>query len=86
MFTEKDVSLLDTTQILARTLDGKQYVVGAIGINNLKNNDFINVWIQTFAHMSKLRDYFLMPKNYEFVKSELVQRFGQFILLAQAPD
>eukprot|EP01121_Diplochlamys_sp_Union-15-3_P009332 TRINITY_DN2543_c0_g1_i3.p1 TRINITY_DN2543_c0_g1~~TRINITY_DN2543_c0_g1_i3.p1 ORF type:complete len:252 (-),score=32.67 TRINITY_DN2543_c0_g1_i3:52-777(-) len=79
-FTASMISKLDIPPALtSRTLDGKEYIPGVIGLNNLKYNDFINAVIQSLAHTSTLRDFFLLPSNYGKCKSELVQRFGLLI-------
>lgn len=48
-----------------------------VGINNIKENDFVNVTIQSLMRVTPLRDFFLIPENYKTCKSPLVQRFGE---------
>jgi len=62
--------------MICRTLEGKQYTAGVVGLNNIGASDYINVIIQALSHVSALRNYFLVPQNYEFCKSEMVKRFG----------
>ncbi|KAL7959661.1 hypothetical protein V8C34DRAFT_279019 [Trichoderma compactum] len=54
------------------TLDGKEYTPGFVGINNIKENDYLNVVVQALSHVSPLRNYFLLQDFSK--KSELVKR------------
>jgi U4/U6.U5 tri-snRNP-associated protein 2 len=38
-------------------------MVGFIGLNNIKANDYVNVVIQALAHVKPLRDFFLADKG-----------------------
>lgn len=42
------------------TLSGKQYTPGFVGMNNIKDNDYLNVVVQALAHVPPLRNYFLL--------------------------
>ncbi|KAG6039882.1 hypothetical protein E4U41_001882 [Claviceps citrina] len=54
------------------TLSGKQYTPGFVGINNIKENDYLNVIVQALSHVPPLRNYVLLE---DFSKSsELVRR------------
>lgn len=57
---------------------------GFIGLNNLKNTDYINVVVQALAHIPPLRDYFL-ANNLGKCKSPLVLRFGELIRKMWSP-
>eukprot|EP00249_Psilotum_nudum_P016444 c25828_g1_i1 orf=447-1442(-) len=48
-----------------------------VGLNNIKETDFVNVTIQSLMRITPLRDFFLIPENYQNFKSPLVQRFGE---------
>lgn len=48
-----------------------------MGINNIKENDFVNVTIQSLMRVTPLRNFFLLPENYKNCKSPLVQRYGE---------
>ena len=73
----------------ARGLDGSVYVPGAVGLNNIKANDYINVIVQALSQVKPLRDFFLLPENYDlgdslssvYIKptSPLVLKFGELI-------
>lgn len=59
---------------------------GIVGLNNIKANDYCNVILQAFSHVSPLRNYFLREENYNSIKRPpgdqmflLVQRFGELI-------
>uniref|UniRef100_A0A6B2L3F3 USP domain-containing protein n=1 Tax=Arcella intermedia TaxID=1963864 RepID=A0A6B2L3F3_9EUKA len=82
-FTRDEIQKLDKQPTICRTLDGKQYVAGVVGLNNLGFNDYINVVVQTLSHSSLFRNYFLLPQNYEKhsnqASSRLVSRLGTLI-------
>ena len=48
-----------------------------VGLNNIKETDFVNVSIQALMRVTPLRNFFLIPENYKHCKSPLVQRFGE---------
>ena len=51
--------------------------VGFVGMNNIKENDYFNVIIQAMAHISPLRNFFMLEDFSQ--RSELVQRFSILI-------
>ncbi|KAK9333666.1 hypothetical protein V1520DRAFT_331397 [Lipomyces starkeyi] len=73
-FTKKDVALLDKKPIESFDLNHKSYRPGFVGMNNIKQNDYLNVIVQSLAHVAPLRN-FLILENFEG-KSELVQRLS----------
>jgi len=48
-----------------------------VGLNNIKETDFVNVTIQSLMRVTPLRNFFLIPENYQHCKSPLVNRFGE---------
>lgn len=48
-----------------------------VGLNNIKETDFVNVTIQSLMRVTPLRNFFLIPENYQHCKSPLVHRFGE---------
>lgn len=52
---------------------------GLVGLNNMKNNDYVNVAVQTLARVVPIRNYFLDASNYSSSKSILVKRFGELL-------
>ncbi|XP_057719649.1 uncharacterized protein LOC130934077 [Arachis stenosperma] len=76
-FTPKDVELLDKNKQWSRALDGSSYLPGMVGLNNIKETDFVNVTIQSLMRVTPLRNFFLIPENYQHCKSPLVHRFGE---------
>ncbi|KAK3089752.1 hypothetical protein FSP39_006198 [Pinctada imbricata] len=85
-FTTEAISVLDTNSKLSRAYDGTTYLPGVVGLNNIKENDYCNVILQAFAHVSPLRNYFLQEESYKKIKRPpgdimitLVQRFGEFL-------
>ncbi|GIL71725.1 hypothetical protein Vretimale_840 [Volvox reticuliferus] len=78
-FRGEEITSLDRTIKWARALDGTEYMPGLVGLNNMKNNDYVNVIMQTCARITPLRDFFLNPSNYAACRSPLVQRFGELL-------
>ena len=84
-FTQDQASTLDTVPVYARGVDGSDYMPGLIGLNNIKNTDFVNVVIQSLARVPPLRDYFLLPENYKHCQSPLVIEFGALVRKVWSP-
>ncbi|CAJ2671911.1 unnamed protein product [Trifolium pratense] len=76
-FAAKDVEQLDKNKQWSRALDGSSYLPGMVGLNNIKETDFVNVTIQSLMRVTPLRNFFLIPENYQHCKSPLVHRFGE---------
>jgi U4/U6.U5 tri-snRNP-associated protein 2 len=58
-------------------LEGKKYVPGYVGMNNIKANDYFNVIIQALSHVSPLRNFLILQDMDG--KSQLAQRFGSLV-------
>ncbi|KAK0758443.1 hypothetical protein N5P37_008841 [Trichoderma harzianum] len=72
-YTKNEVIHLDRrVNHVSWTLDGKEYTPGFVGMNNIKENDYLNVVVQALSHVSPLRNYFLLEDFSK--KSELVKR------------
>ena len=78
-FTPQEIPKLNYNTTLARDIFGVSYLPGFIGMNNLKQTDYVNVVVHALAHVTPLRDFFLEPHNYEHSKSQLVHRFGELM-------
>ncbi|XP_051149356.1 uncharacterized protein LOC127264054 [Andrographis paniculata] len=76
-FTREQVEQLDRNRQWSRALDGSDYLPGMVGLNNIKETDFVNVTIQSLMRVTPLRNFFLIPENYIHCKSQLVLRFGE---------
>ncbi|CAI9783965.1 unnamed protein product [Fraxinus pennsylvanica] len=76
-FTREQVEQLDKNRQWSRALDGSDYLPGMVGLNNIKETDFVNVTIQSLMRVTPLRNFFLIPENYQHSKSSLVHRFGE---------
>ncbi|KAJ6438456.1 ankyrin repeat domain-containing protein 28 [Purpureocillium lavendulum] len=71
-YTKKEVMDLDRVDRKSWTLGGKQYTPGFVGMNNIKENDYLNVVVQALAHVAPLRNFFLLE---DFsTRTELVKR------------
>lgn len=75
--TRKQVEQLDKNKQWSRALDGSDYLPGMVGLNNIQKTDFVNVIIQSLMRVTPLRNFFLIPENYQHSKSPLVHRFGE---------
>ncbi len=78
-FSSEAVAKLDTSSTWAKSLDGKEYMPGLIGLNNIKANDYANVILQALIRISPLRDFFLQRENYADVATPLLERFGELV-------
>ncbi|XP_076888003.1 uncharacterized protein LOC143538298 [Bidens hawaiensis] len=76
-FNKHQVVQLDKNRQWSRALDGSDYLPGMVGLNNIKETDFVNVTIQSLMRVTPLRNFFLIPENYMDSKSVLVHRFGE---------
>ncbi|KAK9292013.1 hypothetical protein L1049_019966 [Liquidambar formosana] len=76
-FTREQVAQLDKNKQWSRALDSSDYLPGMVGLNNIKETDFVNVTIQSLMRVTPLRNFFLIPENYQHCKSTLVHRFGE---------
>ncbi|XP_078173529.1 uncharacterized protein LOC144567301 [Carex rostrata] len=76
-FMREQVAHLDQNRQWSRALDGSDYLPGMLGLNNIKETDFMNVTIQSLMRVTPLRNFFLIPENYKHCKSPLVHRFGE---------
>lgn len=72
-YTRQEVADLDRQPKVSRTLLGKEYVPGFVGMNNIKENDYLNVIVQALSHVSPLRNFFLL-EDFSSHPNELVKR------------
>lgn len=77
------VNKLDSEPLFSRSLEGSEYYPGCLGLNNLKNTDYVNVLIQAFSRVKPLRNYSLFMKvselNIASPKHLLVVRFAELV-------
>ncbi|KAL6511786.1 hypothetical protein OROGR_021383 [Orobanche gracilis] len=78
-FSTEQVIQIDQSRQWSRALDGSDYLPGTVGLNNIKETDFVNVATQSLMRVTPLRNFFLIPENYAHCKSKLVLRFGELI-------
>ena len=72
-YTKKEVMELDKVERTSWTYGGhKEYTPGFVGMNNIKENDYVNVIVQALSHVPPLRNYLLLEDVSS--RSELVQR------------
>ncbi|KAG8387673.1 hypothetical protein BUALT_Bualt02G0045800 [Buddleja alternifolia] len=76
--TTEQVGQLDANRQWSWALDGSYYLPGMVGLSNIKEApDFVNVTIQSLMRVTPLRNFFLLPENYQDCKSQLVHRYGE---------
>ncbi|KAK8058341.1 ubiquitin thiolesterase [Apiospora phragmitis] len=71
-YTKQEVMELDRKPKSAWTLGGKEYTPGYVGMNNIKENDYLNVVVQALSHITPLRNFLLLEDV--SARSELVKR------------
>lgn len=68
-FDQKLMNKLDAPGVhYSSALDGTGYIPGLVGLNNIKNTDWLNVIMQAFAQIKMLRNYFLLSDAWKFIK------------------
>ncbi len=77
-FTEPDVQRLDKDAKESIDLTNKRYRPGFIGMNNIKANDYLNVVVQTLAHIGPLRNFFLLHP-FSHIAPQLPIRFSTLV-------
>jgi U4/U6.U5 tri-snRNP-associated protein 2 len=89
-FTPAQIEETETKKMWSRGLDGTDYLTGAIGLNNLKATDYVNVVLQALMRVKPVRNFFLRSARggnesgggaaaaaASDDQSLLVQRFGE---------
>lgn len=76
-YTKEEVVRLDREERACWDLMGRKYVPGFVGLNNIKQNDYLNVVVHALAHVLPIRNFFML-ENLEG-KPELVTRFSTLI-------
>jgi U4/U6.U5 tri-snRNP-associated protein 2 len=72
-----EVMRLDREQKQAWDLQGKRYIPGFVGMNNIKANDYFNVVMHALSHVQPLRNFFMLE---DFSKRpQLAQRFSTLV-------
>lgn len=62
-YTAEEIAALDRDARARTDLHGRTYIPGFIGLNNIKNNDYLNAVVQALAHVRPLRDWALRGKK-----------------------
>ncbi|KAM7217453.1 hypothetical protein V8F06_007202 [Rhypophila decipiens] len=73
-YTKAEVLTFDRIPRTSFALSGKEYRPGFVGMNNIKENDYLNVIVQALSHVSPLRNYFLLTDFGKSPANELVKR------------
>mmetsp|Transcript_16242 Transcript_16242/g.22689 ORF Transcript_16242/g.22689 Transcript_16242/m.22689 type:complete len:615 (+) Transcript_16242:156-2000(+) len=90
-FMKKEIKRFDKEGEYYHALDGTDYLIGFMGINNIKFTEWFNVSAQALCHVPMLRDYFLFEDKYtklvheaerkqpQVCHPQLVLKFGEFM-------
>ena len=73
-FTPREVQALDRERKPSWDLQGRKYIPGFVGLNNIKANDYFNVIVQALAHVPPLRNHFMLEDL--STRPQLAQRFS----------
>ncbi|KAL2887822.1 putative mRNA-splicing protein ubp10 [Ceratocystis lukuohia] len=77
-YQRSEVAMLDRKPATSWTYGGdKAYTPGFVGMNNIKQNDYVNVVVQALSHVPPLRNFFLLEDVCR--RSELVQRYSLLV-------
>lgn len=78
--SREEVAQLDRIAKDAWDLSNRKYRAGFVGMNNIKANDYFNAIIQALAHISPLRNFFML-EDLSSLKppSELATRFSVLV-------
>ncbi|KAM0748779.1 cysteine proteinase [Meredithblackwellia eburnea MCA 4105] len=83
IFTPALLSKIDLTPSPSYDLSLRPYYPGFVGLQNIKNNSWMNAILHSLAHVLPLRDYFLLPAPANSPPrppaTELVTRFDTFL-------
>lgn len=71
VFTLSQIKQLDEQVLYSKTLEGEDFMPGFVGMNNLKQTDYVNVALQIVSSVKPLRDYFLTYKDDSEIRFDL---------------
>lgn len=58
-YTEEDIQKLQSGAASTYDISKRKYIPGFIGLNNVKQHDYLNCVAQAFAHLPRVRDWAL---------------------------
>ncbi|KAF2753087.1 cysteine proteinase [Pseudovirgaria hyperparasitica] len=76
-YTKMEMQTLDMKREPVWDLMGRKYTPGFVGMNNIKANDYFNVVCHALAHVTPLRNFFMLEDL--SAKPQLAQRFSILI-------
>lgn len=79
-FKSSSLPALSALPAPSYTLDSKSFLPGYVGLNNMKEHDYLNVILQLFLHVPPVRSFFLDPATPQLKEdarpTELVKRLA----------
>ncbi|KAK8808502.1 hypothetical protein WA158_008403 [Blastocystis sp. Blastoise] len=85
VFTKEYIQRIDTITTLSTDQMGTSYIPGVLGMTAVDSSDYINCILHAFSQVKILRDFFLLPENYQTCTSPLVHSFGSLIRKIWSP-
>jgi U4/U6.U5 tri-snRNP-associated protein 2 len=76
-FNKEILKEIDEIRTPLADIQGRQFLPGFIGLNQIKANDYVNVILQSFAHVRPLRDDFLL--NFSGKQGGLSEAFKEVL-------
>ncbi|KAI9334707.1 u4/U6.U5 tri-snRNP-associated protein 2-like protein [Obelidium mucronatum] len=71
-YNKQQINSLDSVGAYSYDLNNKSFLPGFVGLNNVKENDYVNVVIQALAHVKPLRDFVLDDLELDVLNSVVV--------------
>lgn len=78
-FTKELLKEIDERTEPLTDLQGKSFLPGYIGLNQIKANDYVNVILQCLAHIRPLRDFFLLNSSIQSDGGGLMESFKEVL-------
>ncbi|KAN0075718.1 hypothetical protein V8E54_006988 [Elaphomyces granulatus] len=78
-YGKEEVMRMDKEVHDAWDITGKRYRPGYVGMNNIKANDYLNVVVQILAHVTPIRNYFLLHQFPVLGTPQLSLRFSTLV-------
>mmetsp|Transcript_5509 Transcript_5509/g.5938 ORF Transcript_5509/g.5938 Transcript_5509/m.5938 type:complete len:503 (+) Transcript_5509:36-1544(+) len=71
----EEVTKLDSNVKHSIALDGKDFIPGCLGLNNIKCTDYVNVVIQSLCRVKDLKDYLVLMKDKRLESDDVTSSF-----------
>ena len=82
VFSKELIKKLDSESLVARSLEGTEFIPGCVGLNNLKLTDYANCVIQLLSRSKPLRDFCLLENTKDGNHSTSITSSDQRVLVS----